>query len=322
MIRRLFAKKPLPSSFELDDGDFIGPIDDGLVVFCRRATPTKSLDLMGMRVVAAIDKGMDRSRFRARVGRREVIAGAFFLTGCFALFLRPASSLFWLVLPASCIAFACWQLRFWLSSLFAWGGARREPTLDELLALTNTEDQRFHVRAFDEYRRLLVGDPTSVMCELRDGSRRSLYDDELLALSGDHGRQLLLHNDRSGWPLVRRPLPPGRLIVQLRGRRAKTLLSSKWLMLERNDKTFNDRIGWIEAQALLLAKGTKALRNALPYLRYLRTKRLAGTALKDVIDELGHDDPQLKPEMVQKLWSGNHADFEKALKRLPLESMP
>ncbi|MEO0870427.1 MAG: hypothetical protein AAFY19_00505 [Pseudomonadota bacterium] len=303
-----------------DQPDFYGAVDSGFAVFCREPAPTGPLELLGPEVVDAIQNGFNRSSLRAPFGARQQIAAGMIAAAIVSSFILPFGSGYAFI-PIILAVVGLWRLLPWLNSVFVWHGARREPSMDELQTLAPSEQQRANVRALEEYRQLLSEDPTRLSCETRDAGDSSLTPNELRGLKADHGRQLLISSDRRGWVLVRPPLPRGRLMVRLNGARAKCLLSSRLLMLEGDDALFETRMQWIIRQTNALEKGSKALINGIAHIRYLRQQRLAGLALKDVIDELDTE-MGLKGEMAQKLWSGNHADFEKALKKLPLESMP
>ncbi|MEM6858866.1 MAG: hypothetical protein AAF559_13460 [Pseudomonadota bacterium] len=311
---------PEPGSSLSDQPDFFGAVDDGFAVFCREPPSAKPIELLGAEVVSAIENGLDRSQLRSPFGAREKTATGIVAVAVISAFAFPPGFI-WALAPISLATAGLWLLKPWLNSIFVWNSARREASSEELQALTTDDRQRAFVRALEEYRRLLSDDPTRLSSETRNASEPKLSDSEVRALKADHGRQLLISSDRTGWSLVQPPLPRGRLMVSLRGARSKSLLSSKLLMLEGDEALFETRMQWILTQAHMIDKGSKALINGLSHVRYLRTKRLAGFALKDVIDELDTE-TGLKGEMAQKLWSGNHADFEKALKKLPLESMP
>lgn len=313
-------KSPPPQYPNSDQADFYGPVDSGFAVFCREPSSTKPVELLGPEVVDAIKEGLDRSDLRAAFGSRQLIATGVVAMAVISAFFLP-SGFVWALIPIILACAGLSQLMPWLNSLFVWRSARREPSNEEQQDLALSEQQRAHVRALEEYRQLLSEDPSRLFCETRSAGDTNLTANELRGLKADHGRQLLISSDRRGWALVRAPLPRGRLMVHLRGARAKCLLSSKLLMLEGDEALFESRMQWIIRQAHALEKGSKALINGIAHVRYLRKKRLAGMALKDVVDELDTESG-LKSEMAQKLWSGNHADFEKALKKLPLESMP
>lgn len=309
------------SGFPLSDqSDFYGTIDSGFAVFCREPASTKPIDLLGAEVIDAIENGLDRSKLRAPFGSRERLATGILAVAFMLAFIFPPGVV-WALFPLLLAGLGLWLLKPWLNSVFVWRNARREASGEELQAVAADDRQRAFVRALEEYRRLLTDDSTRLSCETRSAGETQLSESEVRALRADHGRQLLMSSDRTGWSLVQPPLPRGRLMVSLRGARAKSLLSSKLLMLEGDEELFESRLQWIIRQAHTIEKGSKALINGLSHIRYLREQRLAGLALKDVVDKLDTE-RGLKSEMAQKLWSGNHADFEKALKKLPLESMP
>jgi len=311
---------PAPETALSDQPDFYGPVDAGFAVFCREPATTSPVELLGHQVVDAIENGLDRSKLRSPFGTRERIATGVFTLAILLSFALPLAW-GWTLAPIVLAVIGLWLLKPWLSSVFVWQETRREASVEEMMALAHDEQSRAFVRALEEYRLLLSNEPSRLSCETRNDGESKLSGNEVQGLRADHGRQLLISRDRTGWSNVRPPLPKGRLMVHLRGARAKSLMSSKLLMLEGDEDLFETRLQWIVRQAHALDKGSKALLNGLNHVRYLRKQRLAGSALKDVIEELDTE-TGLKGEMAQKLWSGNHSDFEKALKKLPLESMP
>lgn len=94
------------------------------------------------------------------------------------------------------------------------------------------------------------------------------------------------------------------------------------LMLEPDDAVFNARVDWLRQQALGLSKGRLALTNSLEHLPKLRTARLEGQSLTAVLNDAAKLGIGATEGMIQKLWSGNYVEFEEALERLLLKTMP
>ncbi len=305
-----------------DTADHIEPIDTGFVAFCYAERTETHLNLLGQAVIDLIMSGVDRSNIQKPFRTREMAGVSLLPIAVCAPPLLPAG-LVASMAPLPPTVMACWLLTPFVNSVWTRYQTPGEATCSELASCASDAGQRRYVRALEEYREWLSQTPDQLFIRSSNGGLRPITKEEYRAIQADHGRQLLLSSDRSGWPKVRgRPLPGGKLMVCLRGRRAKSLLTSMRLMLEQDDEVFGARVKWLSQQAQGLNKGRLALTNGLELLPKLRKARLEGMSLTAVLNDAAEHGIGHKESMIQKLWSGNYVEFEEALERLPLETMP
>ncbi len=305
-----------------DTADQLEPIDTGFVAFCYAERTETPLNLLGQPVIDLIMSGVDRSNILKSFRTREMAGVSLIPIALYPPPLLPVG-LVASVAPLFLALAAGWLLSPFVNSVWTRYQTRGEAKYSELASCASDAGQRRYVRALEEYRDWLSQTPDQLFIRLSNGDLRPITKEEHRAIQADHGRQLLLSSDRSGWPKVRsRPLPGGQLMVCLHGRRAKSLLTSMRLMLEPDDAVFNARVDWLRQQALGLSKGRLALTNGLEHLPKLRAARLEGLSLTAVLNDAAKLGIGATEGMIQKLWSGNYVEFEEALERLPLETMP
>lgn len=305
-----------------DTADQFEPIDTGFVAFCYAERTETPLNLLGQAVIDLIMSGVDRSNIQKPFRTREM-AGVSLIP--IALYPSPLLSmgLVGIMTPLFLALAAGWLLSPFANAVWTRYQTPGEAKYSELASCASDAGQRRYVRALEEYRDWLSQTPDQLFIRSSNGDLRPITKEEQRAIQADHGRQLLLSSDRSGWPKVRgRPLPDGKLMVCLRGRRAKSLLTSRRLMLEQDDEVFGARVKWLSQQAQGLNKGRLALTNGLEHLPKLRKARLEGMSLTAVLNDAAEHGIGHKESMIQKLWSGNYVEFEEAPERLPLETMP
>lgn len=302
--------------------DQIEPIEMAFVLFCYGERTETPVNLLGQPVIDLIMSGVDRSSIRKPFGTREMAGVSLLPIAVYAAPLLPAGPLA-IMAPLPLALVASWLFLPLVNSVWTWHETRGEANYNELASCAFDTGQRRYVRALEEYRDWLAHTSDQLFIRSSNGDLRPITKEEQRAIHADHGRQLLLSSDRSGWPKVRsRPLPGGELMVCLRGRRAKSLLTSMRLMLEQDDEVFEARVKWLSQQAPGLAKGRLALTNGLEHLPKLRTARLEGKGLTAVLKDRTKLGIRATEGMIQKLWSGNYTEFEEALERLPLKAMP
>lgn len=302
--------------------DQVEPIDTGFVAFCYGEQTETPVNLLGQPAIDLIMSGTDRSNIQKPFGTREMAGVSLLPIAVYAPPLLPAG-LVANMAPLFLTLTAGWLFLPLVNSVWTRYQTRGEANYSELANCASDTGQRRYVRALEEYRDWLAHTSDQLFIRSSNGTLRPITKDEQRAIQADHGRQLLLSSDRSGWPKVRsRPLPGGQLMVCLCGRRAKSLLTSMRLMLEQDDEVFKARVKWLSQQAPGLNKGRLALTNGLEHLPNLRSARLEGMSLTAVLNDPAKLGIGATEGMIQKLWSGNYVEFEDALERLPLETMP
>lgn len=190
-------------------------IDTGFVAFCYAERTETPLNLLGQPVLDLIMSGADRSNVRKPFGTREMAGVSLLPIAVYAPPLLPAGLVASMAPLFLTVAAGLLFLPL-VNSVWTRYQTPGEAKYSELGSCASDTGQRRYVRALEEYRDWLSQTPDQLFIRSSNGALRPIPKEEQRAIQADHGRQLLLSSDRSGWPKVRsRPLPGGQLMVCL-----------------------------------------------------------------------------------------------------------
>lgn len=298
------------------------PVWQAFLVFSAAKPGSKPLDLFDR--ATGLMSHVPGKRVRPRWSRLRVgLAGggvAAVLVGTYADLPDPdASGL--AVAGVAALGWAAWP---WLLREFGDRYTRMEPDPDTLLEKVNKPATKRNLRSLEEFRVCLATGPVEVFVRRPDGSSDLLSTRERRIFLADGGRAFIIWDDWDQWRKVRaRPLPNGQILIRIGDQRSHYQLSSKTLVDDLDDDRFAARCEWIRKTALASKIPSTALLKGLKIISGLRDTRIRPLTPAQAALELHRiGKPTASESAIAKYRSGNYAEFETALQKLPLEMLP
>jgi hypothetical protein len=300
------------------------PVGEAMAVFCKRPATEPVEALFGAEPEAAILNApatmlpFPRHPLRAAV---SLIAIALAVGGSLLPIWRPAYAFIALALLSAAAAVGKPWLNYYRDKYMN----RHELSRADLTKLAANAVQKRNINSAEVFRRLIGNGTLKAYSVSLGGEAKLLTDDQLRCFLADHGRILLVSEDRNRWmSIAARPLPDGEIWIDLGGRHSPHEFTAADLIKEKDEAVFQKRRNWIQAKAEERGIRTGALISGLAIIDAFRHPEIAGLPLKEAIPKVQAkcSGPASGETTIAQMHSGNYREFEIALQSLPLDEMP